>query len=241
MVDEVAALGPFFAFEVHDAAAAVPAPWRRMAELVDVPAVLADRAAGVRDYLAAAGGRSPEQVELRVAASVAHLGLTARLISPALAVAVRYRAVLPIDLREARWQPVPGSMFPLSLPRCTPDPVAELPELADRLAAELLDGPIRELVEATRPLSVSPHILWGNVASALNGAAAALANARPAQADRARAIAALLLARPPLRGVGTGAPGGPTAFRRRSCCLIYRATPGGALCGDCVLTRRQLH
>ena len=47
--------------------------------------------------------------------------------------------------------------------------------------------------------------------------------------------AAALLDRPPLGAQCDRGPDG--AFRRRSCCLIYRAAPGrrGALCGDCAL------
>ncbi|WP_429194840.1 (2Fe-2S)-binding protein [Kitasatospora sp. MAP12-15] len=235
-MNEIAALGPFFAFEVHEGDGPARAPWREMAELVDDPAVLAGRAADVRGHLA--GGRPVESVELRVAASVMHLGLTARLASPALAVATRYGAVLPLDLREARWQPVPGGMFPLSLPRRTLVPVADPAELAAALGVELLDGPCRAMVEATLPLCPSPQILWGNVASAVHGAAVALANSRPQLAGRARLLAGLVLAQPQLRDTCTGVgDGGP--FRRRSCCLIYRAAPGGAgaLCGDCVLRR----
>jgi hypothetical protein len=56
-----------------------------MSELVDAPRILRDRVAAVRARLAATGGQAPEAVELRVAASVTHLGLLARLVSPALA------------------------------------------------------------------------------------------------------------------------------------------------------------
>lgn len=233
--DRITALGPFFAFETHGPIPAAE-PWRSMAELLDDPSVLGGRVAAVRGYLAAGGGQSAEAVELRVAASVTQLGLASRLLSPSFAVAVLAGAVLPYGLRELRWQPTPGGTFPLSLPDRTPVPVADPVERAVRLGKELFDGPIRELVEATRAYSVSPHILWGNVASAVNGAASAITRTTPALAGPARAFAGLLLDQPPLRGTSTtaGAYGG---FRRRSCCLIYRAAPdrAGALCGDCVL------
>ncbi|WP_199808608.1 (2Fe-2S)-binding protein, partial [Streptomyces sp. NRRL S-146] len=51
--------------------------------------------------------------------------------------------------------------------------------------------------------------------------------------DRARSLAAELLAHPLLTGAGTL---DGTAFRRRSCCLYYRV-PGGGVCGDCCFTR----
>jgi hypothetical protein len=236
----VAALGPFFAFDTHTddpAVGPVAEPWRSMFELLENPAVLSDRVAGVRGHLAAAGGQSPEAVEERVAASVTHLGLVARLLSPAFGVAVLDGEVFPYALREARWQPTLGGLFPLSLPQRAPAAVADPAELAVRLAAELLDGPVRDLVEAVAVFSVSPRVLWGNVASAVNGAAAAVARSSPELAVQARGLAARLLDEPPLRGAGTVAADG-TGFRRRSCCLIYRAAPNraGALCGDCVLT-----
>jgi hypothetical protein len=241
----VVGLGPFFAFQTHRPESTVRHPWCSMRELVDDPEALADRVSGVRAQLAANAGRPPEGVELRVAASVTHLGLVARLVSPALAAAALYGSVLPVALGGVRWQPVPGGMFPLSLPE---PPAAEqggrsaaLEALADGLSEALLDGPARELAEALRPLSVSERILRGNVASALNGAVTVLAGSPGvdrAEAGRARLLAALLLRQPALRG--SAAADGRGRFRRRSCCLIYRAAPGGvsALCGDCVLRSR---
>jgi hypothetical protein len=236
----VAALGPFFAFETHHVDAGRPAePWRAMGELLDDPAVLRDRVAFVREYLAMAGGQPSAAVELRVAASVAQLGLVARLVSPLFAVAVLAGALFRYGLREARWQPAPGGTFPLSLPARAPVPVADPAELADRVAAELLDGPIGQVVAATGSFSLSPHIRWGNVASAVAGAAAAVARSSPELAEQAREFAGLLLARIPLCGAGVLTDDG-SGFRRRSCCLIYRAAPdhAGALCGDCVLAAR---
>jgi hypothetical protein len=286
---ELASLGPFFAAEGHSAGSAGAGPagasgtsgpsgaWRSMGELADGGSALSDRVSAVRRYLAAAGGgREAEAVELRVAASVAHLGLVARVLSPALALAVlRDEVTAGLRLADLRWQPVLGGPFPLSWPDPTVEPRGTPPgglgsrpggspearsvgPLADALVRHFLAGPVRELADAFTPFKVSPHILWGNTASALNGAAALLAGARPPEADRVRSLAALLLDRPPLRGSSTGsgtgtrtgsrtaagaAPAGASAagsagpFRRRSCCLIYRAAPGGAgaLCGDCVL------
>jgi hypothetical protein len=182
-----------------------------MRELVDDPTVLADRVHAVRTHLAT--DRPPDAVELRVAASVTHLGLAARLISPALAT----DAVPDLDLRTTWWQPMLGGPFPLSI--------------ADTTAGldQLLDGPLTTLVTITRPFGVSDQILWGNVASALHGAAAMIG-------ERANDAVDQLMSRPQLRGTGTSIDG---RFRRRTCCLIYRAAPGrdGAVCGDCVLLR----
>ncbi|MGH3868684.1 MAG: (2Fe-2S)-binding protein [Pseudonocardiaceae bacterium] len=153
--------------------------------------------------------------------------------------------LLEVGLASMRWQCVLGGAFPLSLPLdagtgagCHDDPNPEpKPErLASLLGRHVLAGPVRDLVESTRSLSVSRHVLWGNVASAVNGAAPMIATSQPAWADRSRVIASLLLDQPPLRGASAASAG--EGFRRRSCCLIYRAAPnaGGAVCGDCVLS-----
>lgn len=242
VVRDLAAFGPFFAVQTHTLGSIPREPWHAMNELVEDPGVLIDRVTAVRARLAAAGGQAPDAVELRVAASVMHLGLVARLVSPALAVAVTSGNLLEVDLASTRWQRVLGRAFPLSLPRDTGtdtvghDPNPEPQRLACLLASRVLDGPVRDLVEATRSLSVSRQVLWGNVASAVNGAASMIATSQPAWADRSRVIASLLLDQPPLRGTSITSAGG--GFRRRSCCLIYRAAPNadGTVCGDCVLS-----
>jgi hypothetical protein len=83
-------------------------------------------------------------------------------------------------------------------------------------------------------MSVSPIVLHGNIASAVNAAAFMIATARPGLATRAAAIRSALLSVPDLAGTWTSSAAG---FRRRSCCLIYRAAPAAtsAVCGDCIL------
>lgn len=201
--------GPFFATHVHDVTPAPP--WRPLRELLDDPAVLHDRVAGVRAYLAA--GRDIDAVPARVAASVTQLGIAARVVSPSLGSAVHSGRFPTLD--DAWWQPAPGGVFPLSITANRTDSPAELIAWLGRL------------VDAVARFSVSRTILWGNVASAVNGAAVVIGTPRAAE------LAAGLLARPPLRGTATWPAG---RFRRRSCCLIYRATNDrSAVCGDCVL------
>ncbi|MFJ6568561.1 (2Fe-2S)-binding protein [Streptomyces sp. NPDC091292] len=234
VIGEIAVLGPFFAVDTHPAGTEPPDPWQPMSR-----ALLEARVTGVRERLAVAGGQPGDAVEIRVAASVAHLGLAARLVSPALAAAVLHGLVLAPGLADLRWQPVTGGPVPLSLPDDTlaGDPATTPTRLADELSGRLLDGPLRELAAAMEEFSLSRHILWGNTASAVNGAATMITAARPDLTARTRTLTSLLLARPPLRDTSTTTPEG--TFRRRSCCLIYRAAPGGkgALCGDCVLRR----
>ncbi|HEY4017458.1 MAG TPA: (2Fe-2S)-binding protein [Pseudonocardiaceae bacterium] len=212
--------GPFFALHDHPAGAAPAAPWRPFRELLDEPTVLAERVAAIHAYLSVGGGRPTP----RVAASVTHLGLLARLVSPTLGVAVLSGEFPALDLADLWWQPELGGTFPLSAhyrPGGSP--------------AALVDGPLRTLTAA---FAVSNKILWGNVASAINGAATMIAANRPDLADRAAAFADDLLDTPQLRETSTRRADG--RFQRRSCCLIYQAaaTPNrDAVCGDCVLAR----
>lgn len=238
--------GPFFALESHvesHPARSVPAlPWRPLGELFE-PVGLGARITAVRAALAGATGQPADTVELRVAASVAQLGLAARLICPALGVAVLTGGLLEVDPARMRWQPGDGGALALSVQadalvaagtavqRDFPD-LADA--LADALATSLLAGPVEALVRVSRTFGVSEQVLWGNVASVVSGSVALIDAAEPGRTARAEAIVAGLLSRPPLRGTHQGSERG--TFRRRSCCLMYRlgATPA-PVCGDCVL------
>jgi hypothetical protein len=227
---ELAALGPYFAVEVHPPGSAAYPPWQPVSELISAPGALAARIGEVRARLAAAAGCPVDGVEFRVAASVAQLGLCARLLAPVLGAAAAGWA-LSVDTAQARWVPALGGPFRLSLP---PDAQAEA-GTGTAACLALLAGPVRQVVEAVAAMAVSPQVLWGNVASAVNGAAAMIAAARPGLAPVAAVAAATALRYPALAGTYRGSPG--AAFRRRNCCLIYRLSPPGPAryCGDCVL------
>lgn len=204
--------GPFFAISLH--AACPPAPWRPLADL-PTAAELAGRVRQVRDSLGC---------DRRVAASIAQLGLVARLVSPVLAAAVRHGVLL--DLGGGCWQPPLDSTFALSLPE--PGRASILADVpAGALAGVVSKGPVAELAAAIGRLgAVSHRVLAGNIAAAVNGAALLLGPASyPAAADM-------------LADMLAGIPGEPSrpgpAFRRRSCCLCYRLA-GAGYCGDCVL------
>jgi FhuF 2Fe-2S C-terminal domain len=241
---ELAQLGPYFAVSVHPAGR-LAAPWRPLSTLLDSPGDLRQRIADVRRALA--GDRPPGAVEFRVAASVTHLAVAARLISPVLGMAVLLGRVPTMDPAEVCWQPVLGGPLPLSLPASALARRRDQPsqgqageerpgegQLASELRQSLLHGPVRALTGVTAAMSVSPIVLQGNVASAVNAAAAMIAAARPGLAAQAAALRDALLSTPELAGTWTSSPAG---FRRRSCCLIYRAAPAAtaAVCGDCVL------
>jgi len=201
-------------------------------------------------------GRVPGDVELRVAASVTQLGMVARLIAPALAAqAAGHQLALP--LAGVWWQDVVGGPVPLSVPAppaglaASAGQSASAPPSAGATQAPsaghppdplvtLLEEVITPITAVTAGLApVSPRVLWGNVASAINGAASQVARARPDLATNAWATAAAVFQYPRL-STEPGPPG--PSFRRSSCCLIYRLAPasrGGAYCGDCVLRDRR--
>jgi hypothetical protein len=198
--------------------------------------VLRERVGVVRAALAGRAGCAPEGIELRVAASVTQLGLAARLIAPVLA-AQAGRHQLDLRLGGVWWQDTVGGPMPLSVPG--PAAAAGADPGSPPATATLLDEVIAPITVATAALApVSRRVLWGNVASAVNGAARQVAVARPELATAAWAAAASFF-RDPRLSTEPGPPG--PSFRRASCCLIYRLAPGPgpSVCGDCVLARRR--
>jgi len=260
LLADLAALGPYFAVEVHQPGAPPRPPWQPLREVIGSPDALAARIGEVRERLAAAAGRPAADVEFRVAASIAQLGLCARLLSPALGAAALGRT-LPVDTAQAWWVPALGGPFRLSLPASAAESSAAEASAAEASAAEasaaeasaaeasaaeasaaagtaaiaeLLAGPVAQIVRAVEAMAVSPQVLWGNVASAVNGAATMIAAARPHLADATAEAAAAILTYPALTGTYQGRP--LAGFRRENCCLIYRLSPERpAYCGDCVL------
>jgi ferric iron reductase protein FhuF len=127
--------------------------------------------------------------------------------------------------------------MPLSVPG--PAAAAGADPGSPAATATLLDEVITPITVATAALApLSSRVLWGNVASAVNGAARQIAVARPELATAAWAAATSFF-RDPRLSTEPGPPG--PSFRRSSCCLIYRLAPGkdGPVCGDCVLAGRR--
>ncbi|MFF4211874.1 (2Fe-2S)-binding protein [Streptomyces sp. NPDC001796] len=168
--------------------------------------------------------------ELRVAASLAHQGLAARIWSVALGCAALCGWVPDLDPRLLRWDPEGGVPDDLWLSEVRPLPVASL----DTVVREGHLVPLTAALNARH--SVSARLLWGNAGSALAGTVRmvdrwARETGRTDVGERARSLAAGLFAHPDLSGTVDPATG-----RRRSCCLYYRL-PGGGLCGDCCFDR----
>ena len=237
----LAAFGPFFAIETHSAPAQAQSPWQPLSPVFSSAAALAARIDGVRSALADAANCPSGAIEYRVAASVAQLGLSARLIAPALGSAVLGKP-LPIDITSAWWIPGLGGPFRLSLPASalTARPRQDSPAAGGACGPllRLLDGPIRSLVELTASTGVSRRVLWGNVGSAVNGAAVMITAAAPGLASETAVVSSGVLRFPELAGSYRGRP--VASFRRQSCCLIYRIARNAPpeFCGDCVLSGR---
>ena len=236
---ELAALGPYFAVDTHQLGRQPAAPWRPMTELVERPELLRQQIDAVRSVLAARAGLPPAGMEWRVAASTVHLGLVARLVAPALGVAVLTGRVPAWTFSDTCWQPAPGGPYPLSVPSPVLGPMggAGGTRSAAAVSTWIATGPVAQLTGAIRAAgSISDRVLAGNIASALCSAAEQIATARPDLGADIVALVDLAGDRSPLAGTGRILPSG--RFRRNSCCLIYRAAPAGTdrvVCTDCVL------
>ncbi|WP_329270161.1 (2Fe-2S)-binding protein [Streptomyces pseudovenezuelae] len=168
--------------------------------------------------------RAPEP---RIAASIAHQGLAARLWSVALGSAVLYGRIPDLSPHRLRWDPDASAPDDLWL-----DGVEALPGDAGTVAEAVLHRhlePLAALLHAEYRLATG--LLWGNAGSALTGAARQLLERRPDVSAPVRDLTAELLAHPLLHRTLDG-----TTLRRRSCCLYYRL-PEGGVCGDCCFTR----
>jgi ferric iron reductase protein FhuF len=184
-------------------------------------------AAGLVDAVATAFNTR----ERRVAASLAVLGYSARLLGPTVALLLRDQMILDVRPARVRYRYIAGQGMRLSLPAPTAWH-AEPAALAALWSTTVVDGHLAPVLAAIRAAApVASALLWGNVASGLAGALRAVAWHRPA--DQCFDVGAALLDHGPLRGAGRLDRQG-LRFTRRSCCLYYRL-PGGGLCGDCVL------
>jgi ferric iron reductase protein FhuF len=131
------------------------------------------------------------------------------------------------------WRDQLDNPVPLGLTRPTGHRFEHPDPLAAALVEQAVQPTMTPLIEATRQVvPISPHVLWGNVASALAGAIPAMRQNHSDAAQTARHLVRHLLQQPPLEETGSFEANG--TFRRRSCCLFYRL-PGGGYCGDCVL------
>jgi hypothetical protein len=212
-----AAVGPYFVWEPWTP----DAGWRPLAELTR-PEVVAERVDAARTALITMFGVPADAIEERVMASITLLGLASRLVSPPLA-ALTLNGVLPVP-EQLWWRPVPGGPWPIAY-RGEATGADFVESVVERWVSPIL-GTVQER------FAVSPQVLWGNVTSALAGAAGLLPGT-------AFDLVGACLERPPLAGTGTLVkpdPGHERRFLVRSNCCLYYRIPGGGTCGDCVLT-----
>jgi hypothetical protein len=243
-------IGPFFRLELHDRGLGPGWQPARQPFLADL------------SELTASTARRLGTGETRVAASILHQGLAARLWSPVLGCAL-LAGVVP-DLASLLVSTQPPTRLGLTEPAgwhvgaAKPTDPAGSPAAGARTAGWRTDSPVEpatpagsaaELAEligamvagplawlaSALPVRLAHGLLRGNSASAMAGALGELARARPDLSPSAAALAAALLRTPGLAGAG-GLTGSGLAFRRRSCCLYYRV-PGSSLCGDCCFHR----
>jgi FhuF 2Fe-2S C-terminal domain len=214
------------------AAAAEAGPFFRLEVLAD-PAAGEWQPAGTE--LAGLTARTAAQLgsrEPRVAASILHLSLAARLWSPALGCGLLAGVVPDMGALVIS----AGAEVRLGTTRLAGWRATSVAELATFAGATV--GGQLDALAAALPTPLPPGLLRGNSASALTGALGMLLRFRPDLAGLARELAGHLLSGPDLAGAGVlaGAETGALSFRRHSCCLYYRV-PGGGLCGDCCLDR----
>ncbi len=230
---QAAQIGPYFTTEdVHGPG------WSPLSALLGTPTVHAAVVAATRRDLACRQSDRASSVELRVAASIHFLDVAARLVSPVLATAVLADAVPALTPRNTWWRPRRSGALTIGFTTVRAEPAAGVDADADAgVAAEQLRTLVVEPLIAPlaraygQRFGLADRLLWGNVASAVVGAAAQLAGRRPATASHLDAIVAALLTAAPLAG---SVRRRPPDFLRNSCCLYYRL-PSGGLCGDCVL------
>jgi ferric iron reductase protein FhuF len=224
------ALGPFFRVDARPGA-----DWTSWAALSGRAEVLGRRAAEVRAVLAAGPG-SPIP-DPAVVASLTHLGLVARLVSPLLGAGL-LGGVLPVTPVEHVHVRLAGANpVPLALVSTSTAAAASPQDLASAFHRFWLIPAVEPLTLAVRASTpISRQVLDGNVASAIAGALQMAATARPELSAPADTVLDELLASGLLAGAGRRRDDG--SFVRRSCCLFYRL-PGAGTCGDCVLGERR--
>ncbi|OBF99746.1 iron reductase [Mycobacterium sp. 852014-52450_SCH5900713] len=168
-----------------------------------------------------ATARRYRTTDLRVAASLVHLGHATRLWSPVLACALGHGVVPDLnDLQRAD----DGAQLRL------PAPVGIPANSSDVLYRVVVQEHMEPLAAGLR-VKLAPALLAGNVASALTGAARALLAVRSDLGPRIAEMTHALLGTGALAGSGVTGP--RLGFKRHSCCLFYRL-PGRSVCGDCV-------
>lgn len=224
----LAPLGEFFVLPAADGDM-----WMPITSLLSDAATVRDYADQTRTAIAASMGVGTADVPIKAAASSAHLSITARLLSPVVGAAVCLHTVPLLGPDSIRWQRDSSHRPILGVTHLDWVAVTGAEQAAAAIIDSIVEGVLRPLNETMRSATaLSPQVLWGNIASAANGAVTVLSMSRPQDEPRGRALIAALLAAHPLSGAAEFVG---SRFMRRNCCLYYRI-PGGGYCGDCIFT-----
>ena len=212
---ELAHIGPYFAVGTGP----LDDGWHPVQQLYTDTALLDGIVGRVQACIDAA--------EQRVAASTFFLGFAARLWSIGLGALAGSRLLPDLNADHLLFRDADGQIR-LHIQH----PVAwQGDDLEPTLADMVLQRHLAPLTAALRRLGpISEKLLRGNAASALLGAARVFD--RDATAGAGWQLARRLCTDKRLSNTIVF---NNTGYRRTSCCLYYR-TPGGGLCGDCVLT-----
>lgn len=176
-----------------------------------------------------ATARRYRTTDLRIGASLVHLGHATRLWSPVLACALGH-GVAP-DLKDLQ-RADDGAQLRL------PEPVGQAVDAPSaRLLYRIVVKQHMKPFAAGLRVKLAPNLLAGNIASALVGASRALLAARPDLRGPILGMTDSLLATGMLAGSGV-ITSAHLGFRRRSCCLFYQV-PGRNVCGDCMFRRAR--
>jgi hypothetical protein len=221
------AVGPYFAVALR----LDEREWLPFTRLLE-PEVLRDNVATVQRVLGERTGLSSADLDLRACASTHFLGLASRLVAPALGAACLGGQVPRLAPGDVHWLRVEGGPVPLAVSSIGGAAVISPGEAAGALHEGIV-GPLLEPLATAfaETFSLSRQVLWGNVASALAGAATMLARSGAELLLDPVATAMACTVRGALAEMGDWTEHG---FVRRNCCLFYKI-PGGGLCGDCVL------
>ncbi len=213
-LSEIATYGGFFALTTGGD----PAGWHPVGQ---------SYAAGYADLIDATARRY-RTTDLRIGASLVHLGHAARLWSPVLACVLAH-GVIP-DLTNLQRA---NDSAQLRIPEPTGEPATAAKTPSPELLYHVVVADHMEPLAAGLQIQLARGLLYGNIASALVGTSRQLLLARPDLRGPIERTTAALLSTGRLAGTGT-ITSADLDFRRNSCCLFYRI-PGGSTCGDCAL------
>ena len=215
--------------------------WQSFGEFTGAQSTVAEHIRRTRTILAVSQRIPESAVELRVAASSFHLNSVAKLISPAYGCAVLSGAVPDFSAGNLMWRPGDTHVLEVGLRALAGEVGLSDQHIVERIHAGLLEEAVAQLGDAIHDATgLSRKVLWGNVASAFNGAFLVLRGQRPDDEDRAFELMRAIVEHGRLKPAGRFLPDewDEARFSRNNCCLFYRL-PDRGLCGDCVLAERN--